>query len=816
MGSAVRWRVLLLDTKLSNPNHYICLAIEKALASDARVEFIQKATLGNAIEIAKKNACNLFFAFDGEELHTDICARLRLICGQAILWVTEDPYELPINLRNADLFDRIFTNDSASVEKYSRHAVHLPFAGSPWLHQQKVRDTEECIYDLLFVGTAWPNRVALLRTLMDGISNLKTKFALPTNPFLPPIDLNLPTSEINWRTSNSDFVRLANASKVVLTLHRDFTTSIDTPSTAATPGPRLFEIALAGTCQLVDGSLPEVTQYFEAGREIEVFNGAPHALERLRELLNNPQKRDDMALAAQERAMRDHTYAHRISEILDQLQILKPEPNYVVNTSSRPRVLLLAHNVLGEGSWGGVEVYIDWIRRTVADRFEIWTYVPRHGTNGRTTVLRNDCGEIIESYSFSDALHDSVLTCSERELIFSKILQKYEFRAVHVHHLIGHPPSLPLIARSLGVATMISLHDYYAACHHFTLVGDTGRYCEIEQRNESDCDFCLSSTIGANPGAIARRRGWWRRVLGSFDILHANTIGLRERFETVYGSLSKHSGWSVMGIPIDKAPEVEVVNQNGPLRIAVPGNFTRFKGAHTLITVLRQLQGEKLEVTLLGRVDEEFKHILRNEGLDHVRCVGNYMPDELHKELIGHHVSLHVSMWPETWCLTLSESWRAGLIPIVTDIGALGERVSDGKNGFLIPINHPSQLVNKLRDLAHDRSILIEMRKNISEGDILYSRDHGDWLCQHYSNLVGNTIFPKIDNLQGLTVSQAGFLSENPNWYSVGKSLMHIPIIPSSSKHRVPFFVKLVRYYKNNGAKATVLKAGSVIKNKFI
>jgi spore maturation protein CgeB len=376
MGSTVGWRILLLDTKLSNPNHYICLAIEKALANDVRVEFIKKATLGNAIELAKKNACNLFFAFDGEELHTDICARLRLICGQAILWVTEDPYELPINLRNADLFDKIFTNDSASVAKYSGRAVHLPFAGSPWLHEQKVRDTEECRYDLLFVGTAWPNRVALLRSLMDGISNLKTKFALPTNPFLPPIDLNLPSSAINWRTSNSDFVRLANAIKGSFDIHRDFTTSIDTPSTAATPGPRLFEIALAGTCQLVDGSLPEVTQYFEAGREIEVFNGAPHALEALRELLNNPQKRNDMAVAAQARAIRDHTYAHRISEILDQLKISKAEPKDIVNTSSRPRVLLLAHNVLGEGSWGGVEVYIDWIRRTLADKFEIWTYVP--------------------------------------------------------------------------------------------------------------------------------------------------------------------------------------------------------------------------------------------------------------------------------------------------------------------------------------------------------------------------------------------------------------------------------------------------------
>lgn len=816
MESGGRWRVLLLDTKLSNPNHYICLAIEKALASDPRVEFVYRAALGQAIVEAKKNSCNLLFAFDGEELHVDICARLRLICGRAILWVTEDPYELPINLINANAFDLVFTNDSASVDAYAGRAIHLPFAGSEWLHEQTVREAKDCRYDLLFVGTAWPNRVALLRSLMDGISDLRIKFALPTNQYLPPVKLDSAVSAINWRTSNSNFIRLANTSKVVLTLHRDFTTSLNAPSAATTPGPRLFEVALAGTCQLVDGSLPEVAKYFEPEKEIELFNGTSQAIERLRGLLNNPQKRTDMAHAAQGRAIQEHTYSHRISIVIDELEKVRTvEITRDVTLARRPRILILAHNLIGAGAWGGVEVYIDWISRVMSDSFEIWTYVPKYGTCGRTTVLRNDSGEIVESFNFDSDFHDSVLTCPQRESIFSKLLQKYLFSGLHVHHLIGHPPSLPLVARSLGVASMISLHDYYAMCHHFTLVGDTGRYCQIEQKDESDCDFCLAATLATKPGAISRRRGWWRRVLNSFNIIHANTIGLRERFEKVYGTLSNHSGWSVMGIPIDYKEIIKGQVDSGPLRIVVPGNFTKFKGAHTLIPVFRQLKGESLEVTLLGRVDDEYKNLFKNEGLEHIRCLGEYLPDEIHKELVGHHVSLHVSMWPETWCLTLSESWRAGLIPIVTDIGALGERVNDGHNGFLIPIDHPSRLVTLLRDLVNDRSILNQMQINVTKDDILYSSQHKEWLIKHYRNMVAETVLPKYTkNMQGLTASQAGYFTERPNWYESSgytPSLTGSVFSLASSKHVVS---KVILYVRRHGAKKAVLKTLNILSDK--
>jgi spore maturation protein CgeB/glycosyltransferase involved in cell wall biosynthesis len=765
------WRVLLLDTKQSNPNHYICLAIERALTSDPRVASVHRVDLGHAITLAKRNRCNLFFAFDGEELHPDICARLRVLCGLSVLWVTEDPYELPVNLRNQHLFDRVFTNDSGSVAAYGGRATHLPFAASPWLHQLKVRPPEECRYDLLFVGTAWPNRVELLKKLLKEIGGLRSKLALPTNPHLPPVDLPLPNSSINWRTPSLEFARLANTSRVVLTLHRDFSTSPGAPTMAATPGPRLFELAMAGTCQLVDGGLAELSEYFDPQRELAVFTTAEQALEKLRYLLKHPNERTAIAIAAKARALREHTYEHRMATILDHLDqshsrlevadgIELPAP-----APAKKRVLLVAHNALGQGSWGGVEVYVDWIRRTLSPKFELWTYVPLQGSSGQHTVLRDADGIVVESHDFGAPLAHAALSCPLRETAFARLLLVHNIQALHMHHLIGHPPSLPLIAQSLGVAAMMSLHDYYTVCEHFTLVGHTGSYCGVEKLTESDCDYCLGATLSAKPGATARRRSWMRRVLTSFDVLHANTLGVRDRMTSVYPSLAQFPGWSVMGIPVAKLPAMPAPSSEGPLRVAVPGNFTRFKGGHMLMTVFRQLSGEPIEFTLLGRIDDGLQEVLRAEGYEQVHINGMYLPEQLHEQLAGHHVSLHTSLWPETWCLTLSESWRAGLVPIVTRMGALGERVRDGENGFVIPHDRPAALVNLLRDLARDRRVIERLRGGVTDSDVLYEETHAAWLTERYERLSRQSVVTACGlPPTPLTATQAGHLHVAPSW----------------------------------------------------
>ena len=299
--SVAKWRVLLLDTKPGNINHYIVLGIESALRTDPRVEGVHYADYADALPTAIHNDCNLFIAFDGEELDRGLCQRIAAVCGRSVLWVTDDPYVRESdNLKNAEIFDVIFTNDSGSVRHYEGKARHLPFAANPRFNFQEIpaRDQGHYLYDVLFVGTAWPNRVKFLRELMKGLPDVKFKVALPSNEHLPTPNPGLPPSVFNWRVPNSEMCRLANRSRIVLGLHRTFG-PVQNCAESRTPGPRLYETALAGGFQLIDLSLRETVEYFSLGNEIAGFSNLQECRDQIRYFLRHADLRMNMARAAQ-------------------------------------------------------------------------------------------------------------------------------------------------------------------------------------------------------------------------------------------------------------------------------------------------------------------------------------------------------------------------------------------------------------------------------------------------------------------------------------------------------------------------------------
>ena len=104
---------------------------------------------------------------------------------------------------------------------------------------------------------------------------------MPTNEHLPPINLPLSPSSYSWKTPNSEFARIASLSRISLSIHRDFSTHPGAKTLATTPGPRLFEIGMAGGFQLFDSTLSEIEKYLEPNKEIITFDNADDCAEKL-------------------------------------------------------------------------------------------------------------------------------------------------------------------------------------------------------------------------------------------------------------------------------------------------------------------------------------------------------------------------------------------------------------------------------------------------------------------------------------------------------------------------------------------------------
>ena len=63
--------------------------------------------------------------------------------------------------------------------------------------------------------------------------------------------------------------------------------------------------------------------------------------------------------------------------------------------------------------------------------------------------------------------------------------------------------------------------------------------------------------------------------------------------------------------------------------------------------------------------------------------------------------------------VSLLEAMAAGVFPIVTDIPANREWITDGENGFLIPKDRETLLASRIIDAIHDKPLLEEsQRKN--------------------------------------------------------------------------------------------------------
>jgi spore maturation protein CgeB len=82
---------------------------------------------------------------------------------------------------------------------------------------------------------------------------------------------------------------------------------------------RTFEVPGAGGFLLTE-TAPGLDQYFDVGTDIATFATPEELVSKARYFLANPEARDSMAHAGNNRVRAIHTYEHRLTEILERLQ----------------------------------------------------------------------------------------------------------------------------------------------------------------------------------------------------------------------------------------------------------------------------------------------------------------------------------------------------------------------------------------------------------------------------------------------------------------------------------------------------------------
>jgi alpha-maltose-1-phosphate synthase len=148
--------------------------------------------------------------------------------------------------------------------------------------------------------------------------------------------------------------------------------------------------------------------------------------------------------------------------------------------------------------------------------------------------------------------------------------------------------------------------------------------------------------------------------------------------------------------------------QDGPLRVLFVGSMGQRKGLSYLLKAIEMLGPKKVELTLIGQTAGELCQPLRIAFTQH-RHIRSLPHTAILDEMRRHDVFVFPSLF-EGFGLVLLEAMSQGL-PVITTAHTAGpDIITEGREGFIVPIRSPEAIAEKLQLLHDDRDRLHQMR----------------------------------------------------------------------------------------------------------
>ncbi|HET6675576.1 MAG TPA: glycosyltransferase [Nitrospiraceae bacterium] len=248
--------------------------------------------------------------------------RKKFVCA---MWFVENYRHLTYWQQLAASYDYWFVIQRESCRDALRQAgagdvIYMPMAADPLIHRPldlSADEREEFGSDVSFVGAGYANRRALLPKL---IAPGRT-FKLWGNEWDGADALQGILQHGGARIDTATCMQVFNASRINLNLHSWSGSGLDPQADFV--NPRTFELAACGAFQLVDyrSLLPDL---FTA-EEVVSFKTVEELPSLIGRWLADPDARAAAALGARRRVLAEHTYVHRMKEILSHIGMSRPD-----------------------------------------------------------------------------------------------------------------------------------------------------------------------------------------------------------------------------------------------------------------------------------------------------------------------------------------------------------------------------------------------------------------------------------------------------------------------------------------------------------
>ncbi len=292
--------------------------------------------------------------------------------------------------------------------------------------------------------------------------------------------------------------------------------------------------------------------------------------------------------------------------------------------------------------------------------------------------------------------------------LYEGLLDRLRPELVHVHHWWNLGVDLVRRAARRGIPTVVTLHDFFSTCALFFRMPDGRTPCREPEGPEA-CTPCVAGRFQLDPGEIAfrtslRTADFRAEIRAAGEVL----VPSASHAEKLRGFLGVDRPMTVLELGSRPLPSAAAPPAHVPvtrLRLLHFGNLSRLKGVELLLHAVREADpsGERIDLVLAGEFVEQ--------DLDPkpARHVGNYDAARLAALAAETDLAVFPSLAMESYGLVVDEALRLGLPVVVSDRGALAERLHG--RGTAVPVDSSGPLAALLRSVLATPALLEGWRR---------------------------------------------------------------------------------------------------------
>ncbi|WP_420340725.1 glycosyltransferase [Roseibium sp.] len=297
----------------------------------------------------------------------------------------------------------------------------------------------------------------------------------------------------------------------------------------------------------------------------------------------------------------------------------------------------------------------------------------------------------------------------EYERIIAAVIIEYSIELVHVRQFYKNNLAIVEVLNGLKIPTIVSFHDYYIICPNINLVDASGKYCggicssNSTQLSNQDCKI-PNGNIKFDQ--LMLRGQWiyeWRqrveKALDKVDHFITTSESAKDLIIQHYPSLMDRD-FSVIphGRDFESQATLGIPPQVGKkIKILVPGHISEHKGAH-FISKLKELDTDnRIEFYFMGNMPQQYRRL--------GTALGPYERESFAlkaRQAECNFVGIF-SIWPETFCHTLSEAWACGIPVLGSNLGAVAERIKKHGGGWIVDVSDASAALDSILSIAENQ-----------------------------------------------------------------------------------------------------------------